>query len=58
MGYIYKITNIVSGKVYIGETKVADPNDRWKGHINSLNCQKGGCPALKDAMKSYGVEIS
>ena len=56
MGYIYKITNIVSGKVYIGETKVADPNDRWKGHINSLNCKKGGCPALKDAMKSYGVE--
>jgi group I intron endonuclease len=56
MGYIYKITNIVSGKVYIGETKVADPNDRWKGHINSLNCKKGGCPALKDAMKSYGVD--
>lgn len=56
MGYIYKITNIVSGKVYIGETKVADPNDRWKGHINSLNSKKGGCPALKDAMKSYGVE--
>jgi group I intron endonuclease len=56
MGYIYKITNTVSGKVYIGETKVADPNDRWKGHINSLNRKKGGCPALKDAMKSYGVE--
>lgn len=56
MGYIYKITNIVSGKVYIGETKVADPNDRWKGHINSLNRKKGGCPALKDAMRSYGID--
>ena len=56
MGYIYKITNIVSGKVYIGETKLADPNDRWKCHIKSLTCTKGGCPSLKDAMKSYGVD--
>lgn len=56
MGYIYKITNIVSGKLYIGETKLADPNDRWKCHIKSLKCVKGGCPALKDAMKSYGID--
>jgi group I intron endonuclease len=56
MGYIYKVTNIVTGKVYIGETKVADPNERWKQHINNMNRTKGGCPALKDAMKAYGVD--
>jgi group I intron endonuclease len=56
MGYIYKITNIVSGKIYIGETKMADPNNRWKQHISSLTRNKGGCPALKDAMRSYGVD--
>lgn len=54
MGYIYKITNIVSGKLYIGETKL-DPDQRWKRHIASLK-QKGGCPALKDAIRKYGVD--
>ena len=55
MGYIYKITNIVSGKIYIGETKLCDPQKRWLQHIASLK-HKGGCPALKDAMIKYGVE--
>lgn len=55
MGFIYKITNTVSGKVYIGETKMLDPNHRWRQHIASLK-RNGGCPALKDAMKTYGVD--
>jgi group I intron endonuclease len=55
MGYIYKITNLVSGKCYIGETYQPNPQKRWKQHINSV-CYKGGCPALKDAIKKYGLD--
>jgi group I intron endonuclease len=55
MGFIYKITNTISGKHYIGETVQANPENRWKKHIHSLKTTKG-CPALKDAMKKYGVD--
>lgn len=54
MGYIYKITNIETGKCYIGET-VQDYNRRWNKHINSLNYREG-CPLLKTAMKKHGIE--
>jgi group I intron endonuclease len=54
MGYIYKITNLITNKVYIGETKQT-PEKRWKAHLSSLK-RPGGCPALKAAMLSYGVE--
>lgn len=55
MGYIYKITNIVSGSVYIGQTKVDDPYDRFKAHLS--NARRGvGCPALTDAIISYGED--
>ena len=30
MGYIYKITNRISGKIYIGKTTQVDPDARWK----------------------------
>lgn len=55
MGYIYKITNIKSGKCYIGETKQESPELRWKEHIKSINKNKG-CPALRDAIKKYGID--
>ncbi len=53
MGYIYRIHNIVSGKSYIGETKKADVETRWKGHIQAIS-RGQGCPALRDAIKKYG----
>lgn len=53
MGYIYRIQNIVSGKSYIGETKKADVETRWKGHIQAIS-RGQGCPALRDAIKKYG----
>jgi len=31
------------------------PENRWKRHISSLT-NKGGCPALKDAITKYGIE--
>jgi len=55
MGFIYKITNKITGKCYIGETTADDPQKRWSAHIHTMKSNKG-CPALKDAMKKHGVE--
>lgn len=55
MGFIYKITNIISKKCYIGETKKTNPEIRWNEHKRKI--EKGiGCPALQDAVKKYGIE--
>lgn len=49
--YIYKITNLVNGKVYIGET-CTSVSDRFKRHLEkSSNCVK-----LKRAFNKYGKE--
>ena len=55
MGYIYKITNTITGKCYIGETIQHEYQRRWHKHINSLN-YKEGCPLLKVSMKKHGVK--
>lgn len=55
MGFIYKITNIKSDKCYIGETKEDSPEIRWKKHVQKINKGKG-CPALRDAIKKYGLD--
>jgi group I intron endonuclease len=55
MGFIYKITNKLSGKSYIGETMRPNPETRWKQHIQKINKNKG-CPALQDAVNKYGIE--
>ena len=55
MGFIYKITNRVTGKCYIGETAKADPDARWKEHIGTI--RRGvGCPALRDAVNKHGID--
>jgi group I intron endonuclease len=54
MGFIYKITNTISGKCYIGETKQESPELRWKEHLRNFKNDKG-CPALRDAIKKYGL---
>jgi group I intron endonuclease len=55
MGYIYKITNTVTKKCYIGETNQHDYNRRWSKHINSVK-YKEGCPLLKASMKKHGID--
>lgn len=55
MGYLYKITNKITGKCYIGVTIQPDCQSRWRKHINSLR-YKEGCPLLKKSMKKHGVE--
>lgn len=54
MGYIYKITNNINGKIYIGKTTTTIQN-RFKGHIKKA---KGGShnSYLQNALIKYGVE--
>jgi group I intron endonuclease len=51
-GYIYKIENIVSKKVYIGQT-VRTVEFRWSQHQHP----KSKSVALKDAIKKYGPNL-
>jgi predicted GIY-YIG superfamily endonuclease len=46
---IYGIVNRANNKIYIGQTKQGYLK-RFTQHL----CPKGGCPALKNAIKKYG----
>lgn len=52
-GYIYKITNRVNNKVYIGQTKYTVEH-RWKQHLRALREKRQY--ALYKAMSKYGIE--
>lgn len=63
-GYIYKITNIVNGKIYIGKTKkyygnnhirIRGINNRFKRHIQDAINQKNYCPQLCNAIRKHGA---
>lgn len=51
MGVIYRITNKVNGKVYIGLTTVP-LDERWRNHINSVGRVKR---PLYNSMKKHGI---
>lgn len=51
--YIYKITNTVNGKIYIGYSY--DPHKRWSEHKSNAKYQKYQ-EALYHAMRKYGIE--
>jgi group I intron endonuclease len=55
MGFIYRITNTENKKVYIGQTIVDDPFQRWKGHLKAIKYGRA-CPVLRNAIKHYGAE--
>lgn len=55
MGYIYRIVNRINCKVYIGESKSLDIQQRWNGHIRSI-ISKYGAPALIEAFEKYGLD--
>lgn len=54
MGVIYKITNLVNGKVYVGKT-TRRPADRWSSHVYSSKCLDNKT-VLYRAMRKYGIE--
>lgn len=52
MGVIYTITNQISGKVYVGQTK-RKVEKRWWEHCNS---KKEYCSYISNSLKYYGVD--
>ena len=49
--FIYKITNILTNKAYIGQT-IQEPRRRWRQH----NVAKSNCRGLAGAIQKYGPE--
>lgn len=49
---VYKITNIVNWKVYIGQS--INLINRWKDHIHALNRNDSNCTLLQRAWNKYG----
>ena len=54
MGAIYKITNKINGKIYIGQTS-STTEERWKGHKYAWHSTRS-CPTLYNAFDKYGIE--
>lgn len=55
MSYIYKITNKVNQKIYIGKTSKTVA-ERWNEHLMQYNCIRNEKRPLYSAMRKYGVE--
>ena len=52
--YIYKITNTVNNKVYIGQTVQTNPKMRWYAHL--ADARRGKKSYLYDSIRKYGQE--
>ena len=55
MAYIYKITNRINKKVYIGKTYTS-VEQRWKEHLRDYNKTRCEKRPLYSAMNKYGIE--
>lgn len=51
---VYKITNNINGKVYIGQS--INIQNRWKDHVNALNRKDSSCTLLQRAWNKYKQE--
>jgi group I intron endonuclease len=56
MAFIYKITNRINGKVYIGKTNFQDALERWIQHKRDYKRRKFEKRIIYDAMNKYGIE--
>ena len=56
MPYIYKITNKINNKIYIGKTSHSSTEERFKEHIRDSRKTRYEKRPLYDAMNKYGVE--
>lgn len=54
MGYIYKITNTINGKVYIGKTE-RSIEQRWQEHLKFASTELNEQRPLYNAIRKYGV---
>ena len=55
MAFIYKITNDVNGKVYIGKT-LRSVEKRWKEHLQAYKRERTEKRPLYRAINKYGIE--
>ena len=57
LGHIYKITNLINGKIYIGQT-IQSIKDRWYRHVGNSKwlSQHEVNMAIKRAIRKYGKE--
>jgi hypothetical protein len=56
MAVIYKITNIINGKSYIGKTKYINPNKRFREHLREYKKDRCKDRPLYRAFNKYGVD--
>ena len=55
MGYIYKITNSINNKIYIGKTSYS-VEERFKQHIKDSKKKRCEKRPLYNAMNKYGID--
>lgn len=54
MPYIYKITNVINQKIYIGKT-TKSVTQRWNEHCRDCNKRRNEKRPLYSAMRKYGI---